>query len=192
MSDLLVPKLPKPLVLIGMMGAGKSTIGRYVAERLGVTFLDADREIESAAGRTIEEIFADFGEAHFRDGERRVIARLLEGEPFVLATGGGAFMDAETRAVIAEKAICVWLDADFDTLWQRVSRRQHRPLLRTEDPQGTLRSLIEARYPVYAEADIRVLSSEVPQETVGEMVIEAVAGFLAAPDDGLERAEEGR
>ncbi|WP_425407364.1 shikimate kinase [Hwanghaeella sp.] len=181
------PVLPKTIVLIGMMGAGKSTIGRQVAERLGVVFRDADREIELAAGRTIQEIFAEFGEEHFRSGERRVIARLLEDEPFVLATGGGAFMDAETRAVIKEKAISVWLRAEFDVLWARVSKRSHRPLLKTPDPQQTLRDLITARYPTYGLADITVESADAPKDETAEQVIEALQAYLTAPSQMDER-----
>jgi len=174
------PVLPKTIVLIGMMGAGKSTIGRQIAERLGVPFRDADREIELAAGRTIQEIFAEFGEEHFRSGERRVIARLLEDEPFVLATGGGAFMDAETRAVIKEKAISVWLRAKFDVLWARVSKRAHRPLLKTTDPQKTLKDLIAARYPTYGMADITVESADAPKDVTAEQVIDALLPYLTA------------
>lgn len=175
-----IPVLPKTIVLIGMMGAGKSTIGRQVADVLGVPFRDADREIELAAGRTIQEIFAEYGEEHFRSGERRVIARLLEEEPFVLATGGGAFMDAETRAVIEEKAISIWLRAEFDVLWARVSKRSHRPLLKTADPQQTLKDLIAARYPTYGLADITVESAEAPKEETADKVIEALGTYLAA------------
>ncbi len=179
-DTLSLPDLPKTLVLIGMMGAGKSTIGRHVAERLGVPFKDADREIEDAAGRTIEEIFAEFGEAHFRSGERRVIARLLEEEPFVLATGGGAYIDPETRALIAERAISVWLRADLDLLWARVSRRANRPLLKTENPRETLAGLIDARYPVYAEADIIVDSEDIAKDAMAVHVIAAVTDYLKA------------
>ena len=175
-----IPTLTRPLVLIGMMGAGKSTIGRHVAERLGVTFKDADREIEEAAGRTVEEIFAEFGEEHFRSGERRVIERLLQEPPFVLATGGGAYIDAETRSLIAEKALCVWLRAEFDVLWGRVSRRSHRPLLKTADPQGTLAGLMEARYPVYAEADIVVESENIPKDEMAMRVVDAISDYLAS------------
>ena len=174
-----IPVLPKTIVLIGMMGAGKSTIGRQVADRLGVAFRDADREIELAAGRTIQEIFAEFGEEHFRSGERRVIARLLEDDPFVLATGGGAFMDAETRAVIKERAISVWLRAEFDVLWARVSKRSHRPLLKTADPQKTLMDLMTARYPTYGTADITVESADAPKDETAEQVITALKAYLA-------------
>jgi shikimate kinase len=182
-----IPVLPKTIVLIGMMGAGKSTIGRQIAERLGVAFRDADREIELAAGRTIQEIFAEFGEEHFRSGERRVIARLLEDEPFILATGGGAFMDAETRTVIKEKAISVWLRAEFDVLWARVSKRAHRPLLKTADPQKTLKDLISARYPTYRLADITVESADAPKDVTAEQVIDALQQFLTANSHVEER-----
>ncbi len=174
-----IPVLPKTIVLIGMMGAGKSTIGRQVADVLGVPFRDADREIELAAGRTIQEIFAEYGEEHFRSGERRVIARLLEEAPFVLATGGGAFMDAETRAVIEAKAISIWLRAEFDVLWARVSKRSHRPLLKTADPQKTLMDLIAARYPTYGLADITVESADAPKDETADKVIEALGTYLA-------------
>ncbi len=170
--------LPRTVVLIGMMGAGKSTIGRQVAELLNVQFRDADREIEEAAGRSIEEIFADFGEEHFRSGERRVIARLLEEEPFILATGGGAFMDAETRLLVKEKAVSIWLRADFDVLWARVSKRAHRPLLKTVNPQQTLRDLIDKRYPVYAAADITVDSADRPTGETADRVISCLNDYL--------------
>ena len=179
-----LPNLTKPLVLIGMMGAGKSTVGRFVADRLDVPFKDADKEIEEAAGRSVEEIFAEFGEAHFRSGERRVISRLLQEGPFVLATGGGAYIDAETRALIGKYAICVWLRADFDLLWARVSKRSHRPLLKTENPRQTLAELMERRYPVYAGADIVVDSQDIPKEDMAERVIQALAHYL---ETGNER-----
>ena len=172
--------LPRTIVLIGMMGAGKSTIGRYIADRLDVEFRDADQEIEQAAGRSIEEIFKDFGEAHFRDGERRVIARLLDDRPFVLATGGGAYMDPDTQEAIRSRAVSLWLKADFDISWRRVSKRQHRPLLKTPDPMGTLRRLIDERYPVYARADITVDSLDVSKEAMGERVLETVMDWFAA------------
>lgn len=172
--------LPKSLVLVGLMGAGKSAVGRRVAAKLNVPFIDADHEIEAAAGCSIEEIFARHGEAAFRDGERRVVARLLETEPVhVLATGGGAFMDPETRALIKGKAISLWLRADLDILFERVSRRSHRPLLKTRDPRGTLAELIELRYPVYAEADIIVDSGDGPIGTMVDRVIAAVAAYLS-------------
>ena len=168
------------IVLVGLMGAGKSSIGRRLAQRLGVAFVDADTEIERAAGRTIPEIFEAFGESAFRDGERRVIRRLLE-EPVVriLATGGGAYMDAETRHVIADNAIALWLKADLDTLFERVSRRSNRPLLKTDDPKATLQNLMDRRYPVYANADIIVETWRVPIETTVENVYQAVCDYLA-------------
>lgn len=173
-------QLTRPLVFIGLMGAGKSAVGRRVAARLDVPFIDADAEIEDAAGCTIQEIFDRHGEAAFRDGERRVIERLLTSRPVhVLATGGGAFMDAETRALIRRSAISVWLRADLEVLFKRVSRRSHRPLLKTPDPKGTLAGLMEARYPVYAEADIVVDSEDGPIEAAVDRVIGAVAEYLA-------------
>lgn len=186
------PVLPKTIVLIGMMGAGKSTIGRQLADQLGVPFRDADREIELAAGRTIQEIFAEYGEEHFRSGERRVIARLLEDVPFVLATGGGAFMDAETRMVIKEKGISIWLRADFDVLWSRVSKRSHRPLLKTADPQKTLQDLISARYPTYSLADIIVDSADAPKDETADKVIEALNAFLATRPPATETGLDGQ
>lgn len=164
----------RPIVLIGMMGAGKSVIGKFVAARLGLPFVDADHEIEAAAGMTIAEIFEQHGEAHFRDGERRVIERLLREGPSVLATGGGAYMDEETRANIAELGISVWLRATFDVLWERVSRRSHRPLLQTADPQGTLKRLMDERYPVYEKADIIVDSKQISKEAMRDRVISAL------------------
>ncbi len=172
--DKTLPVLRRPLVLIGMMGAGKTTIGRRLAERLEAEFVDADREIEAAAGRSIPEIFEEFGEAHFRDGERRVIARLLEAEPFILATGGGAFMDEETRALIATQATSLWLRADLDLLWARVSKRSHRPLLHTENPRQTLADLVERRYPVYAQADLVVDSLDGPKDDTVNACIDAL------------------
>lgn len=164
----------RSVVLVGMMGAGKSSVGKRLARRLGLPFADADTEIEAAAGMSIPEIFAHHGEPAFRDGERRVIARLLEGGPLVLATGGGAFMNAETRARIAEHGLSVWLKADLDVLLRRVRRRDDRPLLKT-DPEATLRRLIVERYPVYAEAAVTVHSREVPHDTMVDEVIDALA-----------------
>ena len=177
--------LPKPLVLVGLMGAGKSAVGRRVAALLHVPFIDADAEIEKAAGCTIDEIFEREGEEGFRAGERRVVSRLLDTEPVhVLATGGGAFMDPDTRALIGEKSISLWLRADLDVLFERVSRRSHRPLLKTADPKGTLAALMEHRYPVYAEADIVVDSGDGP---IGPMVDKV----LAAVQDYLKQGESG-
>lgn len=175
--------LSKTVVLIGMMGAGKTKVGRLLAQRLGLRFIDADNEIQEAAGSSIEDIFEARGEAVFREGERKVIARLLGGPVHVLATGGGAFQNASTRAVIAERAVSVWLKADFDVLWERVSRRSNRPMLKTADPRRTLADLIEQRYPVYALADLTVVSLAGPVEETVARVEEALrgAGHL---DDG--------
>ena len=148
--------LDRPIVLVGLMGVGKTTIGRRLAQRLSLPFVDADEEIESAAGMTISDIFERYGEPHFRDGERRVIARLIDGLPKVIATGGGAFMNDETRALIKERSISVWLKADLDVLVRRVSRKDSRPLLSGKDPLAILTELAEKRYPVYAQADIMV------------------------------------
>jgi shikimate kinase len=169
----------RPIVMVGMMGAGKSAIGRRLAHRLGVAFVDADAEIERAAGATIAEIFEKHGEAAFRDGERRVIARLLDGPAGVLATGGGAFMDPETRARIKSRAVTVWLKADVETLVDRVARRGHRPLLKNGDPREILSRLIALRDPVYAEADITVETGHAPAAATVERVIEALAAFRA-------------
>ena len=169
MSPPFVP--PRTIVLVGLMGAGKTNIGRRLATRLQLPFVDADSEIEAAAGETIPEIFENRGEAAFREGERRVIARLLEGPVQVLATGGGAYMDPQTRALIRERGISVWLRAELEVLLQRVARRLNRPLLKQGDPREVLSQLIERRYPVYAEADIVVDSIEGPPElTLGRVV----------------------
>src|SRR5687768_13273394 len=148
------PRPDRSIVLVGLMGVGKSTVGRRLARRLGLPFVDSDEEIEKAAGQRIADIFDRYGEPGFRDGERRVIARLIDGEPKVIATGGGAFIDAQTRALILERCTAVWLDADVETLAERVSRRGHRPLLRGKDPLPFLRDLAAARNPIYAEAHI--------------------------------------
>ena len=168
----------RPLVLVGMMGAGKTTVGRRLAQRLGRRFLDSDDEIEKAANMSIEEIFASHGEGEFRSGEARVIARILRENDIVLATGGGAFVNAETRELVKSSAISIWLKADFEVLFHRVSRRSNRPLLKTADPRQSLRTLIEARYPIYAEADITVVSREVPQEVVAADVVASVTAYL--------------
>lgn len=169
--------LDRPIVMVGMMGAGKSAIGRRLAQRLGLPFVDADAEIERAAGATIAEIFEKHGEAVFRDGERRVIARLLDGPVGVLATGGGAFMDPETRARIRTRGITVWLKADLETLVERVSRRGHRPLLKNGDPREIIARLLAERGPIYAEADITVETGHAPTAATVERVIEALAAF---------------
>ncbi|HWB44560.1 MAG TPA: shikimate kinase [Hyphomicrobiaceae bacterium] len=164
----------RSLVLVGMPGCGKSAVGRRLAPRLGLSFVDADEEIERAAGKTIMEIFADHGEAYFRDGERRVIARLLRSGPQVLATGGGAFMVEETRDNIRRAGISIWLRADLPLLLRRVLKRDTRPLLKDE-PEAVMRRLIEERYPIYATADITVESRDVPHETIVSEIIAALA-----------------
>jgi shikimate kinase len=172
----------RSVVLVGMMGAGKSSIGRRLAARLGIPFVDADSEIEKAAGMTIPEIFATHGEPYFRAGEARVIARLLEGGPQVLATGGGAFMNPETRANIHAKGISVWLRATLEVLSRRIKRRTDRPLLKTTDPVATLRRLMEERYPVYAEANLTVESREVPHDTIVDEIVAGLRGRVPLPD----------
>ena len=174
----------RSLVLVGLMGAGKSTVGRRLAQTLQLPFRDADHEIEAAAGMTIPEIFAIHGEDHFRDGERRVIARLLQEGPIVLATGGGAFMNDETRLRIAEHGISLWLKADLDVLMRRVRKRTTRPLLQNPDPEGTMRRLMEVRYPVYATADITVDSHEAPHDRVVADIVKALGEWLGKDSEG--------
>lgn len=166
----------KPIALIGLMGAGKSTIGRRLAKRLGLPFADSDAEIEAAAGLTVAEIFARFGEAHFRDGERRVIARLVEGPLGVIATGGGAFVDAGTRALILARCTAIWLDGDAGIFAERASRRGGRPLLGDSDPRERLLALAQARNPIYAEAHFAVCSDIVPHERAVDRIVEILAG----------------
>ncbi|WP_332686611.1 shikimate kinase [Bosea sp. (in: a-proteobacteria)] len=162
----------RAVVLVGMMGSGKSSVGKRLGARLGLAFVDADTEIETAAGMSIPDIFAQRGETEFRDGERRVIARILTTRaPLVLATGGGAYMNADTRARIAELGVSIWLKADFDVLMRRVRKRSNRPLLRTADPEGTMRRLLAEREPVYGQADITVISSDDPHEIVVEAAL---------------------
>jgi shikimate kinase len=162
------------IALVGLMGAGKSTVGRRLARQLRMPFRDADAEIEAAAGRSISEIFRGLGEKAFRDGERRVIARLLEDAPHVLATGGGAFIDPETRALINARAVSVWLKADLDVLARRVARRDTRPLLVGKDPMEVLRAQADARYPAYAEAHITVETGETAHQTAVDAIIAAL------------------
>ena len=170
---------PRSIVLVGMMGVGKSSVGRRLAARLAIPFVDADSEIEKAAGMTIPEIFARNGEAYFRGGEARVLARLLEGGPQVLATGGGAFVNPDTRALVKLKGVSVWLSADLEVLLRRTSkRRSDRPLLQTDDPAETLRALLAEREPTYALADLTVQSREVPHETIVADVLAALAAHL--------------
>ncbi|MEJ0092670.1 MAG: 3-dehydroquinate synthase [Methylocella sp.] len=168
----------RSVVLVGFMGSGKTSTGRRLAQRLGLSFVDADVEIEAAAGMSISDIFARHGEPYFRDGERRVMARLLEDGPRVVATGGGAFLHAETRARIAERGISVWLKADPDVLWRRVRKRSHRPLLQSPDPEKTMRTLLEQRYPIYARADVTVVSRDGPHEIAVEEIIAGIEFFL--------------
>ena len=178
------------IVLVGMMGAGKSSIGRRMASKLGLPFIDADGEIETAhAGMTIPEIFAKYGEPYFRDGEVRVIARLLEGGPSVLATGGGAFLREETRQRIRAKGVSMWLRADPDVILRRIKRRSDRPLLQTDDPAGTIQQLVDERYPVYAQADITVLSRDVPHEKIVDECIEGLHALLCG---GAAKEPPGR
>jgi len=172
---------PRTIVMVGMMGAGKTSLGKRLAARLGLPFVDADAEIEAAANATIAEIFERHGEPYFRDGERRVIHRLLNGEPKVLATGGGAYMNAETRADIAASGVAVWLKADLDVLLARVKRRTTRPLINAGDPEATLRRLIDERYPVYAEAPIHVHSRDIAHDAVVTDILKALAEHLSAP-----------
>ncbi|RUN75204.1 shikimate kinase [Sphingomonas sp. TF3] len=172
------PQSPKwtgqPIVLVGLMGAGKSTVGRRLAIRLGLPFVDADTEIETAAGMSIPDIFDRFGEAYFRDGERRVIARLMEGERRVIATGGGAFVDPQTRAAILERGFAVWLDAKPSVLVERVSRRDTRPLLRGRDPLAVLEELARVRNPFYATAHLRVSSHRAPHDATVNAILKAL------------------
>lgn len=165
---------PRSVVLVGMMGAGKSTIGRRLAVRLRLPFIDADTEIEAAAGMSIADIFETHGEPHFRDGEARVIARLLDHGPAVLATGGGAFMREETRNRIRDKAISIWLKAEADIIMRRVRRRADRPLLQTENPEATVSRLLEQREPVYQNADLTIASRDVPHDRIVDECIEAL------------------
>src|ERR1700685_3691948 len=172
----------RSIVLVGMMGVGKSSIGRRLAARLGVPFVDADTEIEKAAGMSIADIFARHGEADFRSGEARVIARLLDGGPQVLATGGGAVMNADTRAAIKAKGVSIWLSSALDVLMRRINKRKNdRPMLQTADPAATLRQLLVEREPFYAQADLTVQSREVPHEAIVTEIVDGVAGFLGAP-----------
>jgi shikimate kinase len=187
-SALLAALGRRSIVLVGMMGAGKSSIGRRLATRLAIPFVDADTEIEKAAGMSIPEIFSTHGEPYFRAGEARVIARLLDTGPQVLATGGGAFMNSDTRDTLRTRAVSVWLRATVEVLARRIKRRGDRPLLKNGDPVGTLRRLIEERYPVYAEADVTVESRDVSHEAIVEEIVAGLCGHLgiAAVDDGAQ------
>ena len=179
---------PRSIVLVGMMGVGKSSVGRRLATRLAIPFVDADSEIEKAAGMSIADIFARHGEADFRSGEARVIARLLESGPQVLATGGGAFMNPHIRAAIRAKGISIWLNADFDVLMRRISKRKNeRPLLQTADPADTLRALLKEREPTYAQADLTVHSRDVSHDAV---VAEIIAALATVPTSIYSRPGE--
>ena len=173
----------RPIVFVGIMGAGKSAIGRRLAERLGLPFVDADNEIEAAANLTIPEMFEIHGEAYFRDGERRVISRLMSSGPQVLSTGGGAFMDDETRARIKKDAISVWLFADIGILMDRGRRKSNRPLLKAKDPEAVMKDLLETRNPVYAEADVHVESRDGPHDIVVDDVVNAIGAHLSQHAD---------
>lgn len=187
------PPLSRPVVLVGLMGAGKTSVGTRLAAILGTAFVDSDEEIERAANLSVQEIFERYGEPQFRAGERRVIARLLSGPPAVIATGGGAFMDAGTRALIRAAGIGVWLRADLNVLLQRTSGRTHRPLLNRGDPRETLARLIEVRYPVYAEADITIDSlADQSHEQMAARILDALRsdGRAFAPAPAATQGEE--
>jgi shikimate kinase len=172
------PLRRRTIALVGLMGVGKSSVGRRLANALSLPFRDADAEVEAAAGRSISDIFAELGEPAFREGERRVIARLLDQPPHVLATGGGAFMNPETRKLIESKAISVWLKTDLDTLARRVGRKNTRPLLDGKDPIAVLKAQAEARYPVYGQADVVVETGDAPHHQTVEQVIKALMAYL--------------
>jgi len=179
----------RSIVLVGMMGAGKSSVGRRLAARLGLVFVDADNEIEAAAGMSIADIFSAHGEAYFRSGEARVIARLLEGGPQVMATGGGAIMNPDTRALIHAKGVSIWLDADYDVLLRRVKRRVDRPMLKTADPAETLHRLLDERRPVYALADLTIRSRDAPHDTIVSEAIAALAGLFGISKQSAVRGQ---
>jgi shikimate kinase len=169
-----LPKPDRSIVLVGLMGVGKSTVGKRLAKRLGLPFVDSDEEIERAADQSISDMFDRFGEANFRDGERRVIARLIDGPPRVIATGGGAFINEATRKLILQTCIAIWLDADLDTLAERVSRRGHRPLLKDKEPLPLLQDLAVRRNPVYAEAHLHVRTEDSPHERAVDRIVAAL------------------
>jgi shikimate kinase len=175
-------------VFVGLMGAGKTAIGRKVAAALGLPFVDSDQEIEVAARMSVPELFERYGEPEFRALEQRVIQRVLEGGPQVLSTGGGAFMNAHTRSLIAAGAVSVWLRAELDVLFARVSKKQNRPLLKTADPRATLAGLMETRYPVYALSDVTVNTRDERKDVIVAEVLEALHGYLAGPDAGAAEA----
>ena len=170
----------RTIALVGLMGAGKSTVGKRLADRLNRQFYDSDDEIEKAAGLSISDIFTLHGEAEFRRGERRVLERLLNEQPHVLATGGGAYLDPETRDLLREKAVTIWLNADLETLWRRVSRRSHRPLLKADNPKGVLSRLLTERTPIYEQADLVVRSEEGPHKATVESILRALDDWSKA------------
>jgi len=190
-ADILAALGTRLIVLVGMMGAGKSTIGRRLAARLRLRFVDADGEIETAAGMTIPEIFEIHGESYFRDGEARVIARLLEDGPAVLATGGGSFMREETRGRIGTRAISIWLKADADVIMRRVKRRADRPLLQTTDPAATVGRLMTEREPVYQHADLTICSRDVPHDKIVDECVEALHARLCGAGSTVEQRTDG-
>ena len=172
----------RSVVLVGLMGCGKTSIGRRMGQKLGLSFVDSDHEIERAHGMTVPEIWEKHGEAYFREGEVRVISRLLDRGPIILATGGGAFMNEETRKNLRAKDTTVWINADLDTLMKRVMRRQDRPLLKSDDPKAVMQGLMNTRYPIYKTADLSVTTKEIPQEIMADEVIKTLRSSL-----GLEK-----
>ncbi len=178
------------VVFVGLMGAGKSAVGKLTANALGLPFVDSDKEIENVSRMSINELFASYGEAEFRALEARVIERLMHSGPQVISTGGGAFINENTRALIRQNgALSIWLSADLETLWERVSRRNTRPLLKTENPKETLRQLMEARYPIYAEADLKVVSRDVKKEVVMSEVLNAIVDSTKHEEDEASHVE---
>jgi shikimate kinase len=191
--SVLVPLAGRSIVFVGLMGAGKTAIGRKVAALLGLPFVDSDQEIESVSRMTIPELFERYGEPEFRALEQRVIHRILESGSQVLSTGGGAFMNAQTRDWIAEHGISIWLKADIDVLFARVSKKQNRPLLKTQDPRGTLERLITERYPVYALADVTVATRDERKEVIVAEVVDALSAYLASdPEKPVQGTPNGR
>jgi len=185
--ELLTDRLgDRSIVLVGLMGAGKTVIGRLLARQLNLPFVDADHEIEAAAGMSIKELFAEHGEAYFRDGERKVIRRILKNGPQILATGGGAIMNDETREAIARRGVTLWLNADLDVLMERVSRRNTRPLLQTADPRAVMKKLLDERYPVYRLSDVHVTSRNVQKQVIVNEAVKALCDYLCEDDEKEE------
>jgi shikimate kinase len=190
--ELLLTKLgDRSIVLVGLMGAGKTVIGRLLAKRLKLPFVDADFEIEAAAGMTIKDIFAEHGEAYFREGERKVIKRILQNGPQILATGGGAIMNKQTREAICERGVTLWLKADLDTLMERVSRRNTRPLLQTSDPRSVMKKLLDERYPVYGLSDVLVMSRNVQKRIIVNEAVVNLCDFLCWQDKQTSHPPRG-